>query len=144
MKDFNWALFIGCCLIALALLDAGIRISNRMPQTMHGNFHGSLTSGHVSESREFLSEWDAAAFLLMGYDEFNTLLPSGELSGTYATFQVERRVWRLTEEVVSPSVQDPSMPTPMPVEYDIVIGDHRVFSRERLTEWLNNRIALAR
>ncbi|MCL1882904.1 MAG: hypothetical protein FWF81_04025 [Defluviitaleaceae bacterium] len=163
MKNFNWALLIGCVIIALfvsfAIRSAADTISRHMPNSLHGNFHGSLTSHAQSEPREFMSLWEAANFISMNSDEFTRVLESGELSGTYTTFQVERLVWtRNYHPFMSEDGTfsfDYSRPVPVePVRagnmsiqmigpgdtYEIVIEDHRVFSREKLTDWLNNRI----
>jgi len=149
-RNFNWALFLGCCVIALGISVAGGRIANQIPHVMHGNFSGSFMSGtgHVQES-EFMSEWQAASFLMLNQDEFSELIQSGALSGTYTVFQVERRVWQWIDEALwwqrvdDVTLYRPSPRphvSPIPTEYDIILVDHRVFSRERLTEWLINRI----
>jgi hypothetical protein len=144
-RRFSWALLIGCCVIALAILDAGVRISRRIPHTMQGNFHGALHgAGGFAEVGEFMSDWQAASFLLMEYDTFLQLLQEGEFGGTYTVFRVEQRQWRraVFEEHVREAEEAgrPIPVTPVPTEYDIVIVDHRIFSRARLTEWLEDRI----
>ena len=142
MKNFNWAILIGCVFIALAIFFAGDRIAWLLPHSLHGNFHGSLTND--AQFPEFMSEWQASGFLSMGFDEFDALLQLGEFGGTYTTFRTERRVFRWedvgqvihagTAEALAP------IPTPLPTEYDIVIDYRRVFSRDLLSAWLNNRI----
>jgi len=155
--NFNWALLLGLCAIAISIFAAGITIANRLPQTFHGHMTGSLTGGstwHDTSSREFMSEWEAANFLLMGHDEFASILQTGELSGTYTVFQVERREWVWSQDELGRMLHPPApLPynvrvvgeQPVPVhpfgmEYEIVLVDHRIFSRERLSEWLINRI----
>ncbi|MCL2874477.1 MAG: hypothetical protein FWE29_06075 [Defluviitaleaceae bacterium] len=140
---FNWALFLGLCIVALAIYSAGVRIAAHMPHSLQGHFSGSLMAGS-NPDREFMSEWEAAAFLSMGHDEFLSILNSGELEGTYTVFQVERMVWgRPFENYDEWSVtvnRDEIVEVPQRMDYDIVTADHRIFSRERLTEWLLHRI----
>jgi hypothetical protein len=118
------------------------------------------------EPGEFMSEWEAATFMRMNHFEFNGLLQSGELDGTYTTFQVARRVWQQPErrehfstedgEVggVGISVYRPIEPfrmhdgrtiqvIPDGATYEFVTEDHKIFSREKLVDWLNNRIETA-
>jgi len=156
---FNWALLIGCFAIALGIFLAGGRIADRIPHSMHGSFHGNFSTGtHFSEPREFMSEWEAASFVMMGQAQFNALIQSGELQGTYTVFQVEEQQWHWDDQwhfvegawsrevqVFPPaiSVDASGWTTPMPprpMEYEMVIVDLRVFSRERLTAWLMERI----
>ena len=148
---FNWALLLGLCIIAISIFAAGRSIASHLPQTFHGHMTGSLTGGGTWDStpREFMSEWEAANFLLMGHDEFNSILRTGELSGTYTIFQVERREWVWAQNeygrVLHPPTPVPQLgrpveAVPIPMEYEIVIVDHRIFSRERLSEWLMDRI----
>jgi len=143
LQKLNWALFLGCCVVAISIFAAGQAIANRLPHTMHGNFSGSLTShaSFDSSDREFMSDWQAAAFIGMSWEEFESIVESGELSGTYTAFQVERQVWRRWEDTTEWIIEDPTIPArPIPMEYDIVTVDHRVFSRERLAEWLLSRM----
>lgn len=148
MKNFNWALFIGCCLIALAILSAGMRIASHIPHNLTSHIHGF--SGHVSSTNndhpDFMNNWQAAMYLSLDFDEFQSLVNSGELSGTYASFEVERRIWVRPADDTLWEVDNDAMTAarpvlvPVPTEYEIVNDIHRVFSRERLAEWLNNKI----
>ena len=143
-RGFNWALLLGCCAIALAIYLSGSRISSRIPHVIHGNFTTPFVQGSFgADDREFMSEWDAARFIMVNPDEFHGIIESGELSGTYTVFQVERREWRIPREFIERAgvgVFEFEAAVPVQQEYDIVITDHRVFSRERLTEWLHNRM----
>ena len=147
-RGFNLAIFLGCCvlafsiyMLAVSIRSAGVRIATSIPHASTVHHHGIPLQASAPD-REFMSEWEAASFLAMDHSEFARIIESGELSGTYAVFQVERELWR-------PADIDPdewrnysgAVQVPVRVEvYDIVIGDHRVFSRERLTEWLMSRI----
>jgi len=153
-RNFNWALFLGCGVVALAIIIAGQSIARQIPHTLHGSMHGSFSGTLMdgNNSSEFISEWEAATFLRLEHAEFIDLLEAGELSGTYTVFSVERMVWSAIGdfdliEFVHPDGRRGSIQAgaPMPVqerqmEYEMVIVDHRVFSRERLTEWLHERI----
>jgi len=145
LQKFNWALFLGLCIVALSIFFAGRIVANQIPQTLHGSFSGSLIGGNAhfdDSSREFMTEWAAASFIGMMQEEFAELVESGELSGTYTAFQVERQVWQRWDSadtwVIDGDVSEVARPIPM--EYEIVIVDHRVFSRERLSEWLLGRM----
>lgn len=145
IQKFNWALFLGLCIVALSVFFAGQMIAGQIPQTLHGSFSGSLMGGnaHFYDSpREFMTEWEAARFIGMNPEEFTEIVESGELSGTYTAFQVERQVWQRWDSddtwIVDSGVSE--VARPMPIEYDIVIVDHRMFSRERLAEWLLARM----
>jgi len=145
LGKFNWALFLGLCVVALSIFFAGRTIANQAPPVIHGSFSGSVIgNAHFDDtSREFMTEWQAANFIGMMPEEFDGIIESGELSGTYTIFQVERLAWRHVHSGSTPTVgsgvsEVAAVPTPM--EYDIVIADHRVFSRERLAEWLLARI----
>jgi len=152
IKRFNWALLLGCCAIALSIYIVGNNIANRIPHTMHGSFHGSLMDGSVNE-QEFMSEWQAALFLTIDYETLNRLVEAGELAGTYTIFQEYRVVWhtpawwyaddgerQLRMEQMEQSGMAPMPVVPVPQEAEWVLFDTRVFSRERLTEWLLNRM----
>jgi len=159
---FNWALFLGCCVVALSIVSAGHTIANRIPHTLMGSLTGTLASGTgAAVSQDFLSHWEAPSFLRMEPSDFDDLLESGALEGTYASFQTYRTV------IIRSDINTvPGAPTPAPrvfyssdaavldswmveraglgegalFETETIIYNHRVFSRERLTEWLHNRM----
>jgi hypothetical protein len=140
---FNWALFLGCCVIALSIYSAGGRIATRIPHSLHGNLHGNFSgtlTGNNDSFQEFMSEWEAARFLGMSRDEFTNIVATGELSGTYTVFQVERTVWNSSGGFVVTMHGSDGLAAVQPIEQETVIVDHRVFSRERLVEWLLNRM----
>ena len=143
-QSFNTALFLGCCIMALSILISSIVIANNLPNSLHGNLHGNLTGTFIDGGdsfREFMSEWEAARFLGLWHEDLESIIESGELSGTYTIFQVERNImvaysgeW-ITDHRVAHAVVEPR-----PLVWETVIVDHRVFSRERLTEWLLERM----
>ncbi|MCL2388120.1 MAG: hypothetical protein FWC89_11335 [Defluviitaleaceae bacterium] len=165
-RHFNWALLLGCFAIAFGIFLAGVTIASHIPHQLSVPWHSQSFHNqppqHV-EPQEFMTEWEAAIFLSISHFDFRTLVELGELSGTYAAFEVERRVlWpvvigsnsdmvmydhrifgfagevihsRLGSEIVPPRIASPHE-----IEHEIVMEYHRVFSREKLTEWLNNRI----
>ena len=139
---FNLALFLGLCVVALSIFLAGSNIANNIPQSLHGHFSGNFSGSFAdsSSNQEFMSEWLAASFLGLSPDEFAALIDSGELSGTYAVFQVERmifRPWDGSERAfTSPGIAE----APVRIEYDTVLMYHRIFSRERLSQWLLERM----
>ena len=147
LQNFNTALFLGCCVVALSIFATGHVIASRLPHSLHGNLHGSfsgtLTDG-AGSFREFMSEWEAADFLLMSHEEFERIIQSGELEGTYTTFQTERYVARVSEiddDWPAGSIPTGPVPTPLPrVEHVAEVVDMRIFSRERLTHWLFERM----
>ena len=144
----NIVLFLGCCVVALGIVIAGFVIAGQIPDVMHGSLHGSFSGTLVDgggSQREFMSEWEAAGFLLMTIEQFRSLAESGELTGTYAVFQVERYVWEwevleFYAERAGVGSDVGAMPVPAQVIAGTVIEDHRVFSRERLSEWLIARM----
>ena len=99
-QNFGFSLFLGCCVVALGIIIAGLIIARQIPDTLHGSLHGSF-SGTLMDGadspREFMSKWEAARFLMMTYEQLGSLIDSGELNGTYAVFQVEEHVWRMVE-----------------------------------------------
>jgi hypothetical protein len=157
MKNFNWAVLIGSVIISVALFvaisEGARRIAFRLPgagvcRCEHKQFFQPLPPG------EFMLEGHARSFLSMDRQIFNELLQAGELSGTYAVFPQERRrrvyhsTFTLDPDVlvvpddmvfgeVLPGAAQESETT---FEYQTYTHYHRVFSREKLTEWLNNRI----
>ncbi len=105
MKSFNWSLFLGSCVIGIAIIIAGILISGNLPSTPVIPSSLSVTTSDVStEPREFMSAYEASAFLMIGIDDFDAFVDSGQLGGTFT-----------------------------------VIEGNRVFSKEKLTQWLDSQ-----
>ena len=111
LKNFNLAMFLGCCIISLGIVIAGSIIANRIGHLHFPMFPGSLSvttfdgSGTDSGSDEFMSLWETRAFLRLSETQLDTLIQSGELTGTYTILQGQK-----------------------------------IFSRELLTDWLRSRM----
>jgi len=168
LDGFNTALFLGCLVIALGIYFAGWHIANTLAHgipwfAIGGSSGGSFQNFHTqNEPNTFMTEWEAARFLGLEWehDAFDALIESGELSGTYTAFQVERVDWHNWEGEYwmwsgddyvhemrvreshweAQEITAPPVPVLIPAERALIIVDHRVFSRERLTEWMMARI----
>ena len=139
-KSFNVALFLGCCTIALSIVITGQAIAQRIPDSLYGNLNGSFSgtlmdSNNGYSSREFMSDWEAASFLMLSIDELEYIIESGEFDGMYTILQTERTVAVSYDKVINENGIAEER-----VEYDTLPFDHRIFSREKLTEWLLGRI----
>jgi len=163
-SKFNWALLLGCCVIALAIGSVGNDISNAAGRMNFQQQHVPFVQHQPEPPREFMSQWDVAHFLMMDYAEVVALIESGELAGTYAVFQVERAFWRPVLDIEThdsgvdgneASALWRTYPSPNSVQVapvparpfheaeivsEVVVVDHRIFSRALLTRWLNDRI----
>lgn len=86
-KTFNLSLFLGCCVIGICIIIAG----NNLPETAqvphHLNVSVSDPMAQAPTLGEYLTQWEAAAFLNMEEYAFIAILDSGELAGTYMTAQ---------------------------------------------------------
>jgi hypothetical protein len=79
MKNFNLSLFLGCCVIGICIIISGIIVSNNLPDTTHVPSNLAVTtSNSVSEFKDFLSEYEVAAFLSISSDDVSNLIASGE------------------------------------------------------------------
>ena len=130
--SFNWAMLIGFCVMTLGIIWAGGRIADRLP---HGFFSPPLQPTPViHQDSDFLSEWQVADLLAINVMELWEIIESGELDGTFTTLQIQRAEWGSRHEYWNSVVSVTRYPT----GYTMV--DHRIFSRERLLGWFNNRI----
>ncbi|MCL2773175.1 MAG: hypothetical protein FWD71_07470 [Oscillospiraceae bacterium] len=86
MKNFNFSLFLGCCVISIGIIIAGIIVGNHLPPVISGNFSGSIADG-TQQFDEYLTAYDVERFLKITDDDLNTLIQSGELKGTYTIIQ---------------------------------------------------------
>lgn len=88
MKNFNWSLFLSSCVIGIAIVIAGRIISINLPDTtiVPNNLYVTTDSG-VSESDEYMSVYEASAFLMMNTDDFIAFINSGELDKTFTVIQ---------------------------------------------------------
>lgn len=105
-KNFNFALFFGCCVISIGIVIAGLLISTNMPDAalMPRNLSVTTSDG-TTVFREYMSEYEAAGFLMLDADELMAFIQTGELNETFT-----------------------------------VIQGQYVFSKEKLTQWINRRI----
>ncbi|MCL2279214.1 MAG: hypothetical protein FWC20_07400 [Oscillospiraceae bacterium] len=145
-SKLNLALLFGLCVIAISILIVGFFIARRIPQTLHGNFSGMLMDGGVAV-REFMTdEWEVASFIGIWEEDLIALIESGELDGTFTVFEVERTVfdfdqWSLEPDQRSLESNEPiQVPTPTINEGETTTEYLRVFSRERLKDWLLARM----
>ena len=108
---------------------------------LSGHFSGTLTENNHT-FREFMSEWEVAHFLMMSHEELERLIESGELNGIFTVFQVERTVMRRDSEewIIERSGNPSAIARPIPIEYETIMVDQRIFSRERLINWLHLRM----
>lgn len=72
--------FLGCCVIAAGIVVAGCIIAVAMPETpvFPGNLHVTTSDG-TTQFGEYLSKYEAAVYLKLSDEEFETLLSSGRL-----------------------------------------------------------------
>ncbi len=84
MKNFNWAVFFGCCVIGISIFLSGKMIAGNMPGTTHVPSSLSVTTtDSTMRFSEYMSEYEAAAFLMMNTDDFISFIKTGELDGTF-------------------------------------------------------------
>ena len=80
MKNFNLALFLGCCVIGICITISGVLISNKLPETPHFPANLSVTTASSqTEFEDFLSEYEVAVFLKISQEDLTKLIVSGEL-----------------------------------------------------------------
>lgn len=103
MKNFSLSTFLGCCVISLGIIVAGVLISSKIPPV---NVPSSFTLKETAwEYDDYMSQYEAAAFLKIDADTFTGMMRSGQLLGTYT-----------------------------------VVEGGSVFSREKLSQWIEDRI----
>jgi hypothetical protein len=91
--------------------------------------------------REFMSEWELATFLMMSHEELEQIIESGELNGMYTVFQVERTFWQTVNDSETWVIDGiATAEIPQRIELETIIIDHRIFSRDKITEWLLERM----
>ena len=139
-KQFNSGLFWGLCVVAVAILWAGNNIANSQWRNQNWgwhnhNMHGNLTAHFVDQylNREFMNTSEAASFLGFFESEFITLVEDGQLNGTYVTFEMQRARWEYQPNYARFGDQMRYIGS-----YRTVYGpyDLRLFSREKLTQWM--------
>ena len=122
MQKFNWATVIGCLVIAIAIIFASqglintiasVPIGGGTPSSMEVYTHDNTTYG------DFLYEHEAANYLKVELETLNQWVREGKMEGTYTNVEVlkEDENGKVREE-----------------------GVEHVFSKAKLTEFMNNRI----
>jgi hypothetical protein len=90
LKNFNLSLFLGCCVIGVCVIIAGIIVANNLPETTRFPQGFSITNydGDTSAPTlgEYLTLFDAAHFLKIDINDLDAMVNSGELDGTFTAF----------------------------------------------------------
>ena len=80
MKNSGSYNFLGCCVIAAAILASGIIIARNLPDTTKvPNYFDVGVAGEKAEFGDFLSESEAAVYLGLTNEDIKELLRSGQL-----------------------------------------------------------------
>ena len=83
MKHEGLFHFLGCCVIAAAIVVSGVIIANKLPET--AQFPSSLnvsTSDGTQQFGDYLSTYEASAYLHITHNSLMDLIRSGELDET--------------------------------------------------------------
>lgn len=84
MKNFNLSQFLGCCVISIGIIIAGWLISEELPNTTQVPASLSVVTKTMDELYgNYLSKYQAAAYLNIADEDIDKMLNSGELDGTY-------------------------------------------------------------
>ncbi|HBF66354.1 MAG TPA: hypothetical protein DDW34_12245 [Clostridium sp.] len=87
MKNFIISLFLGCCVIGLCVIISGVIIAYKLPETeSFPNDISVSTTDAEPEFKDFLSEYEVAAYLSVGNDEVTNLIQSGEITAFATKF----------------------------------------------------------
>lgn len=81
MKNFNISLFLGCCVIGVCVIISGAIIAYKLPETesFPNNISVSTTDAEP-EFKDFLSEYEVAAYFSVNNDDVTKLIQSGEIT----------------------------------------------------------------
>ena len=82
MKNEGLFHFLGCCVIAAAIVVSGVIIANKLPET--ARFPTSLsvsTSDGAQQFGDYLFTYEASAYLGIADESLMELIRSGELDG---------------------------------------------------------------
>ena len=82
MKNEGLLHFLGCCVIAAAIVVSGVIIANKLPET--AQFPTSLsvsTNDGTQQFGDYLSTYEASAYLGIKTSNLMELIQSGELDG---------------------------------------------------------------
>ena len=89
MKNEGLFHFLGCCVIAASIVVSGAIIANKLPET--AQFPTSLsvsTSDGTHQFGDYLSTYEASAYLGIATDSVMELIQSGELDS--AIYKVDK------------------------------------------------------
>ena len=140
-NSLNLALLLGLCAIAISILIVGALIARRIPQQILGNFSGMLVNENVAVHEFMTDEWEVARFIGIWEEDLVALVESGELDGTFTVFEVERTVFDFDFDQWTLESNEPvEIPAPAISEGETTTEYLRVFSRERLKDWLLARM----
>jgi hypothetical protein len=131
------SILIGAVLILIGLTALSNTIQNR-PLAGTPNYP-SYYEVPTKQADEYMSAWEASAYLRIDNDSFEKLLDEGKLKGTYIEIAVEKTVpdEQAYEEM---NVAPEDAPTPaMPAIK--VPGVERVFFKIKLDEWMLTQIS---
>ena len=79
MKNFNLALFLGCCVIGISLVISGYIIASNIPEIPNIPTSISLSNVGEKEFGEYLSLYGASLYLSVSESDILALINSGEL-----------------------------------------------------------------
>ena len=131
------SILISAVLILVGLITLSNTIQNR-PVAGVSNFPSSIEIS-TNQASDYMSEWEATAYLRMDYDSFSKLLSEGKFKGTYIEIaaikmvpdeQAHAEMTPVPEGAPTPAI--PVIPVP---------GVERVFVKIKLDEWMLAQIA---
>jgi len=93
----------------------------------------------TAQSSEYMSEWEAAIYLRIDYDDFVKLQNEGKLNGTYVEIPVSKTIPDEQAYAEMTPVPEGAPEPAMPVI--TVTGVQTVFVRAKLDEWMLAQIA---
>ena len=129
------SILISAVLVLIGLMTLSNTIQNRP----YAGMFPSYIEVSTNQAADYMSEWEASAYLRIDYDSFNKLLSEGNLNGTYVEIPALKKV--PDEQAYAEMTPVPEgAPTPaMPAI--TVPGVQRVFVRAKLDEWMLAQIA---
>ena len=119
MKDrfLPISIIISAVIICVGLFSVSQAIKNR-PFAGTPNIPSYIEVSQ-KQTGDYMSEWEAVAYLRMDDVLFHDLLTSGALDGTYTSYESVKQI---------------------PDSSETVTGALYIFSKSKLDEWINNRI----
>ena len=92
-KNFDFSIFLGCCVISVGIIIAGWLISKEMPNTTQvpSNIAVTTTDAANGQFGEYLSEYQVAAYLGITDEDVSVLVES--LKKTGELDKVSTEIW---------------------------------------------------